>query len=205
MIFPFKFNHNSYFICKESFQIKLRASFALFYLVYLLFVPFSSYGQKIIALETKWQDSYKEWGVYTEGDSINGNLELTWELDNDWTQWKFDIGDLMGSVKLRNRNQNFWEFRSEGKTITARPIWTNDLSEWRLTDGSHIIKLKTKYRDQPYVWYSVGEEYGYIDVYMEYENEPGYWLVEDYLNEEISLLYRFAIIFISIFHSTPKF
>lgn len=170
-----------------------------------LFLADSAYCQNIVAIETKWSDSFKEWTIYTEGDSIEGNLALLWALDNDWTEWTFELGDLTGKIKQRYNDPGFWEFRSGNEIITTKTMWSGDLSEWRFTDGSTIIKLKSKYYDIPWMWYSVGEQYGYIDIYREFEDDPTFWIIEDYLNEEISPLYRLALIFVAIYHSTPKF
>jgi len=174
-------------------------------LLVLLLLFFQGQSQSIIALETKWHDSFKEWTIHTEGDSIEGSLEILWKLDDDWTEWTFEIGDLVGQAKQRFNDPGFWEFRSGQEIITAQTVWSRDFTQWRLTDGEYIIKLRSKYRDMPVLWYSEGEQYGYIDIFREYEDDPSLWLIDDSLEEEISPLYRMAMIFLVIYHSTPKF
>ena len=162
-------------------------------------------AQKIVGLQNVWQDSYREWVIYTDSSDVEGSLSITWELANDWTEWDFEIDEFIGSAKLKYKNDpGFWEFRSVNEIITAKTVWSNDFTEWRLSDGDHIIKLKSKYRDLPIIWYSEGENYGYIDIFMEFEDDPGIWIVEDELDANISPLYRMALIFISLFHSTPR-
>jgi len=166
----------------------------------------NGFGQKIISAEPTWSDSFKEWTYYTEGDSIEGSLSMVWKLNNDWSNWKLDMGEFYASAKLKySDNPNFWEFKSGNEIVTAKTIWSGDFSEWRLSDGQHTIKLKSKYRDLPIIWYSEGENYGYMDIFLENEDDIRYWVIEDELNENISELYSFAMIFLSIYHSTPKF
>ena len=184
---------------------------SLFLLVSLLLSWSCSplYSQRIVALETKWNDSFKEWTIFTETDSLEGSLEgsleMTWKLDDDWTEWRFELGDFYGIAKQSLNDVNYWEFRAGNETMSARTIWSNDFSEWRCTDGTHIIKLKSRFRDAPLIWFSEGENYGYIDIFMEYEDDPTWWLIEDHLQPDISPLYRMGLIFLAIFHSTPKF
>jgi hypothetical protein len=177
--------------------------FSLILFISIAVVP--GFGQRITAIENTWPDSFKEWTLYTEGDSLEGSWEMLWQLENDWSEWTFELGDLRGQIKQKFNNPGFWEFRAGDEIVTAKILWAGDFGEWRFSDGTHIIKLKSKYYDIPWLWFSKGEDFGYIDIYREYENDPKLWLVEDFLSEEISTLYRIAMIFISIYHSSPKY
>jgi len=182
-----------------------QVHFCIQLIIIILTLPVAGFSQKINFLETSWQDSFNEWTIHTEGDSIEGKLFLTWELSNDWTVWQMDLGAFNASLKLKyTNNPELWEFRSGNEIITAKTVWSNDYSEWRFTDGKSIIKLKSKYMGMPVIWFSEGEEHGYIDIFMEDEEDPNFWIIEDELDDNISLLYKSALIFISIYHSTPK-
>lgn len=163
-------------------------------------------AQRITRLETKWLDSFREWSIETDSAGIKGSLSATWALSDDWTAWQYELGEFSGAIKLKfTPDPNLWEFRSGNEVLTARTMWSNDLSEWRFSDGERIIQFKLK-RDVPeFVWYSEGDRHGFIDIYTEYEQDPTAWLVEDKLHDDISLLYRMAMIFIAIYHSSPKF
>ena len=176
----------------------------LFLATILAIFSWQAYGQSITGLETKWNDSFREWVIYTEGDSIEGSLDIIWKLNDDWTEWQFELGAFSGQAKLGFNDPNYWEFRSGNDLVTARTVWSQDFSEWRCTDGTHIIRLRSKYQDLPAIWYSEGEEYGYIDIYREYEQDPRVWLVEDHLDPDISELFRIALVFLAVFHSTPR-
>lgn len=162
-------------------------------------------SQNIVDVETEWSDSFKEWKIHSEGDSLEGKLEMLWKINNDWTQWTFEFGELTGRINQKFNNPEFWEIRAGDEIITAKTVWSGDRSAWRFTDGKHIIRLKSKYYDLPWLWYSKGEEHGYIDIYREYEEDPRLWLVDDFLDEEISVSYKIALIFITLYHSTPKY
>lgn len=162
-------------------------------------------AQRITKVEAKWLDSFREWIIETETGELEGSLSATWALSDDWSEWRYDLGEHTGSMKLKFApDPNLWEFRSGNEVITARTIWSNDFTEWRFTDGERIIQLRLKRDAAPFVWFSEGETYGFIDIFTEYEQDPGVWLVEDKLNEEMSLLYRMSLIFIAIYHSSPR-
>ena len=174
------------------------------FIILLGSVSVELHSQNIIALETKWNDSFKEWTIYTEDENTEGSLEMLWKMEGDLTEWTFEIDELTGRIKLRTQNPGFWEFRSGNEIITAQTVWPGDSSEWRFTDGKHVIILKSKYYEIPTVWFTRGEEFGYMDIFREYEEDPTIWLVEDFLNDEISPLYRLGLVFVAVFHSTPK-
>lgn len=177
----------------------------LFLSAFLCFLPYPN-AQRIMRLETKWLDSFREWTFETDSSDIKGSISATWALSDDWTDWQFEFGEYSGTMKLKfPPDQNLWEFRSGNEVLTARTMWSNDLSEWRFSDGERIIQFKLKRDAPPFFWFSEGDRHGFIDIYTEYEQDPSAWLVEDQLHDDISLLYRMAMIFIAIYQSSPKF
>jgi len=179
--------------------------FVISFFAFLVILPCTD-AQRITKVEAKWLDSFREWNIETEVDGLDGSLSATWALSDDWAEWGYDLGENTGSMKLKFApDPNLWEFRSGNEVITARTIWSNDITEWRFTDGERIIQLRLKRDATPFIWFSEGETHGFIDIYTEYEQDPRVWLIEDKLNEDISVLYRMAMIFIAINHSSPKF
>ena len=178
-----------------------------FLIIFLLLLKMQvSYSQKIISFESNWSDSFMEWKVYTEGDSIDGNIDLRWKINKDWTVWDMDLGEFSGTAKMKYSNDpNLWEFRSGNEIINAKTYWSNDFSDWRLNNGRQKIRFKYKLNDLPFIWYSEGEDYGSIDIYPEYNDGLQYWIVEDELSEDISTLYKMAMVFIAMYHSVPKY
>ena len=161
--------------------------------------------ETIIGLGSRWSDSFKEWNIATTHDDEAGELRTTWAFRDDFSEWDFRLGDTTARIRQKwDHDPTFWEISSEGVTVSARTTWPRDVSSWRLSDGKHVITFKSKYNNQFDEWEVREETNGYFSVYTYYERDPRDWVVVDEMNEDISFALRLAMIFIAVYHGSPK-
>lgn len=181
----------------------------LFIIELLVFVFFShvnvANAQEIYSLHTEYDDSFKSWLITTD-DEFEGTLELQWPLRNDWTEWEFDIADQSGTIRQKWKNDpTNWELRCNGKTIEMRTVWSGEFTEWNIrTDTGKRLRFRAKWPSTPDEWQLKSSESDEFVVYAEYERDPRDWIVINDFGENLSFETRLAMIFIAIYHSSPK-
>ena len=164
-----------------------------------------STAQILTGFETRWSDDFREWTIFTGDEDEEGSLALRWPQQNDWSEWDYRIGESTGSIKLKFKNDpSNWEVRGDGEIITMRMKWKNDVNEWTISDGSKKLTLKAVYNNNLNDWKIDGAQNGVFEIYMEWQDDPRNWTIIDELDEDISLPFRMAISFISVYHSFPK-
>ncbi len=162
-------------------------------------------SQDLVGVATKWSDSFREWSLYTWDEDRTGDLYLRWSGREDWTQWDMRLGDTIAEIKLKwQDNPNEWQIRCLGTTAMARTLWNGDFREWRIDDGKHKLVWKSRYANQLDEWQLRDDDDGSFRMYTYWERDPREWVIEDALDDEISYAMRLALIFVAIFHSTPK-
>lgn len=178
----------------------LLSIFFIFYFNSIIFSQVELYG-----IGTSWDDSYKEWILYTADEEVEGELSLRWAANNDWSEWDYRIDEESGSIKQKWHNDpSQWELRGGNEIITIKTKWSNDITEWRISTGSINLTLKSKYRNQLEEWELTTKTYGKFEMYTTYENDPRDWEIIDELDEEISLPMKLALMFVVMYNSTPK-
>ncbi|MEN9416146.1 MAG: hypothetical protein RLZ62_2450 [Bacteroidota bacterium] len=191
----------------------------------LLFLMCSSFfllqlhAQTISTVSTRWNDSFVEWDIYAsegldEPDSaeppeevLYGELKLRWlNVRDDFSEWTYELNGERGTIKQKWKNDpTQWELRTyTGDVITMRTSWANDFSEWRVTNNSFSLLLGSRWKNRLDEWLTDDPNRGRFYIYTLRERDPRDWAVEDNLSEEVSEPMKMALIFIAIFHSTPK-
>lgn len=180
----------------------------IFQIYLFIVIPLSLSGQYFLEFHAVADDSFREWEIILEKDSVEveGNLRLTWGIDNDWTAWQYSIDDLDGDIvqKFKN-NPGFWELRSDTRTVTINQVWPGDPSEWKISTGGRKYTIRTVYSNQLDEWALVEPKFGELIIYTETQGDPRDWIVSDYTIEEISFEERMASLFIALFTSIPKY
>jgi hypothetical protein len=165
-------------------------------------------AQYIIAFHTENNDSFREWIIEVEIDSmtvIEGELELTWGIGNDFSSWQYSIGEIDGEIIQKyDNNPSFWELRQGSDIVSMTRTWPNDPTSWKIKMGKQSFTIKSKFGNTVDEWENRETDKGDLIIYTEREGDPRDWLVDDYMNDEISLSMRMAATFIAIFSSTPK-
>ncbi|MEZ5041153.1 MAG: hypothetical protein R2828_14750 [Saprospiraceae bacterium] len=181
----------------------MKSRFFLLPCFFLLFTS-ASYGQYLAGLVAVWNDKMDEWEIFTE-DEEEGELKVKWALKGDWTEWDYRLGNEVGTIKQKWRdNPNQWEIRGDGEIVTAQTMWNNDFREWRISDGNHQLKLRQKYNNIIDEWTAESQELGLFEMFAQWEGDPREWNIRDELDEGLSFPMKMALVFIVVYHSIPR-
>ncbi len=179
---------------------------ALLLNILFIFLSLSLYAQfELFGIGTKWDDSFKEWTIFTSDEDVEGDLSIRWITKNDWKEWDYRLEDESGSIKMKFHNDpSKWEVRGGGEIISMQTKWRGDNTEWRITDGSVTLTIKSKYRTNLEEWEIQENKYGAFEMYTTYENDIRDWEIIDELSDEISFHFKMALLFVVAYNSTPK-
>lgn len=162
-------------------------------------------AQTLTGLSARWNDDFSEWIILADEEEIEGELNMTWRLQNDWSSFDYRIEDASGSIKMKWRdNPNEWETRGDNEIITARTRWKDDPREWRVTDNDITFHLKNKWGNNPNTWLITNKEYGYFEMYMYQRDDFREWVIIDELREEVSLAMKMTMVFLVMNNTTPR-
>ena len=180
----------------------------LMFFVLNLFQINTQNAQILRGMSARFNDALVEWDIYTgESDDRGekGNLTMTWQNPDDWSQWTYRVGEKTGTIKTKwNRDISQWEIRGDNKIITAQMIWSGDPRQWRITDNTMTLELKSKWANQNSEWFVDDDQRGQLFISMNFQNDPRDWNIEDELNQSVSFPMKMAIIFLTMFNSVPK-
>ncbi len=177
----------------------MQKLFALF-----LLLPILAQTQELTGLATKWDDDLREWTIYTYEEE-EGELRMRWPMQGDWTEWQYRLGKQTGSIEVKwDGNPNQWEVRGDNKIITARTIFNDDPTQWRITDDRITLTLTARRTSRLEEWSLRTDDYGQFQIYTAWEGDPREWVIEDYLDESISLPMKMALVFMAVMPSLPK-
>ena len=175
------------------------------FIVYLLFWIGSLSAQVLTGFNARYNDAFVEWEVYADSIDAAGNLTMTWQHPDDWTQWSYRLGDRSGNIKTKwQKDISQWEVRGDNKTISVQMMWSNDPREWRITDNKFSLELRCKFAGNFNEWVVDDSKRGYFHVYTRYENDPRDWIIEDELDPSVSLPMKMSLLFLVLFNSVPK-
>jgi hypothetical protein len=162
-------------------------------------------AQRFTEISAKYNDAFVEWELYTDDNEKAGTLNMIWQNPDDWSQWNYRIGEKTGTIKTKwNKDFSQWELRGENKIITAQMIWNSDPRQWRITDNTMTLELKTKWGNQLTEWVVDDNKKGQFYMYMDAQNDPRDWQIEDELDETVSFPMKMTLVFLTMFNSVPK-
>lgn len=163
-------------------------------------------GQVLTGASARWSDSFREWIIYTEDYNDEGDLHLRWENGDALSEWDYYFADVSGAIKIKwPKDPSEWEIRSsEGEIVSAKALWNNSFREWRISNNDIQITLTCRYNSTWDEW-EVHGNYGNLSIYTAYEGDPRDWVVIDELDEDVPSAMRMAILFVVLYHSSPRF
>lgn len=177
-------------------------------------------GQVLSGIGSRWSDSFVEWEVLAfSGDSSDlgegetppqetvGELKLRWlNVRDDWSEWDFEVFGQRGTIRQKWKDDfTNWELRTyDGAVVTMRAAWANDLNEWRITDNDFSLTLKSRWTNQLDEWLVQDASRGRFYMYTLRQRDPRDWAIEDHLDASVSMPMRMALVFISVFHGSPR-
>ncbi len=183
---------------------------------------FSLSAQTLSSISTRWNDSFVEWEVYTQvpqdttiaaseeteiEEEFSGEIKQRWlNIREDWSEWDYQLGEEQGTIKVKWKdNPSQWELRSyDGNVITMRTAWSNDFTEWRITDNGISLTLKSRWTNQLDEWLVDDPQYGRFYMYTLRRSDPRDWAIDDKLDASISASMKLAIIFLTVFNTAPR-
>ncbi len=176
--------------------------------IVLLFLcgSLNTQAQFLAGLSTRWDDSFAEWVIYTEDETLEGEITMKWPLRGDWSQWNFRLGELSGTIQQKRKDDpNLWELRSDNEVITIKTVWRDDWRQWEVKNGALRLDVKSKWANILEEWSAEHTQMGAVQIYTSWEGDLRDWVVEDDFGEQVSLPTKIALAFIPVFYSTPKF
>jgi hypothetical protein len=182
--------------------LKVPASLSrhLFLLLSLLHFGGLLGAQVLTGISADWDDSLKEWTIYTHDDHLEGELQTRWMIEEDWSDWSIRLGGLDGRIKMKwKENPNEWELRSGNILVMARTAFNDDFREWRITSGRHDIRLKTRFGNIADEW-DASSDHGRFSIRTAYQGDPRDWHIEDEL-EGVPLEVRVMLVFVAVYSS----
>ncbi len=161
-------------------------------------------AQTITGIATRWSDAFSEWVIYTDQEDIDGELSLRWPNDNNWTEWRYRIGEETGTIRVKwPGDPNEWELRGGNRIITMRTVWNNDRRHWRIS-SRQTFTMRSRYGNTWNEWLLERNTAGTFEVVAAWENDPRDWNVYDNLDASVDTYTKIAMLFIAIFNSVPK-
>ncbi|MCC6410554.1 MAG: hypothetical protein IT270_02775 [Saprospiraceae bacterium] len=174
-------------------------------------------AQQFSTISTRWSDSFVEWDLYAltgdttdEGfpdEAIAGELRLRWlGVKDDFSEWEYRVGDESGNIRAKFKDDpTYWELRSfSGSIISMRTAWSNDFTEWRVTDNATTLILRSRWKNQLDEWLVDDRNYGKYHIYTLRQQDPRDWGIDDNLDPGVSQPMKIAFIFLTVFHSSPR-
>lgn len=176
-----------------------------FLLLFLFLFGTNVQSQTIIGIGTRYDDSFREWIISTDDEEVKGELRMRWSFRDDWTAWDFALGDIYATIEQKWADDpNLWEIRCNGITVNARTAWSNDFTRWKLTDGRSSLNWSSRYGNQFGEWQLDSGNSKNFEVYNYWDGDPREWVVIDKLGDQTSLSMKIAMIFLSVFWSSPR-
>ncbi len=177
----------------------------LFIFHILIIIANGLFAQEIVGISANYDNSFEEWIIFTADEEVEGILEQRWAMNNDWSQWDYEIDDNRGSITLRWKNDpSQWEVRGYESTVSCQTKWKGDFTEWRITDNNKTLTLRPRWSNDFNEWGIREQSYGNFQIYTNWKNDPRDWTIVDELDEDVSIDLKMALIFIAVFHSLPK-
>ena len=162
-------------------------------------------AQNPVGIGTRYNNSFREWIIYTDDEEVEGSLRMRWSFQDDWTSWDFDIGDVHGTIDQKwEDDPDLWEIKCNGVIVNARTAWRGEFYRWKLSDGNHQFNWFPHHYREPDEWVTEENKTGFYQIYTYYEGDAREWVIKDELPEDVSLAMRMAMVFLALHFSTPR-
>ncbi|MBK7427568.1 MAG: hypothetical protein IPI60_11340 [Saprospiraceae bacterium] len=185
-------------------NIFLTKTLFIIVLGWALLHPSFSYAQWPEVMSSAWDDSFREWQVYGEGEEQIGFIKMQYEFNDDWTEWMYQIGDESGFIRNKFKdNPNLWELRGGNLVYNARTQWPNDPLTWLISGEGVRMTLKSKYTNILEEWSATDSNVGDFMMYTFYENDPRDWETRENLNND-KLHLKVFLMFLVVINSAPR-
>ena len=179
-----------------------------FFSLFISFILISNNAksQSVIGVETRYNDTFREWLFTSEDDEVIGEIRMRWSMNNDWTEWDINLEGVSATVKQKWKDDpQLWEIQCGDDIVNARTAWPGEFLKWKLSDSKNQFTWGTKYTNNRDEWIMDGRQEDLFKVATNWDGDPREWTVVDNLPDDVSMAMRIGLIFLAIHFSTPKF
>ena len=160
--------------------------------------------QTMLGLATRFNNAYVDWDIYVDSNET-GNLSMTWQQPDKWSDWNYRIGEKSGTIKTKwSDDFSFWELRGDNKIITAQPVFSGEPCAWRITDNNFSLELTCRNNTDWNEWSVEDTKRGTFFIYTDAANDPRDWVIDDNLSATVPFPMRMMLVFIALINSVPK-
>ena len=161
------------------------------------------WGQNLYSLHTEWDDNIQQWEIIANEGEIEGEIEMTWRMRNDITEWSYRIDGKRGSIQQKwDNNRNNWELRSGSEIVNISTVWAGDFSTFRISNGDVSIRVeRANFQNDPIEWVISSEKEGRFLWYNENSGDLRDWIIIDELSVGIPFEIKLAAVFVTVLFS----
>ena len=163
-------------------------------------------SQILTGISARFNDAFVDWDVFADSlDADKGNLLMTWQNPDDWTNFSYRMGEKMGTIKTKwSRDLEHWETRGENKIISAETVFMGDKRQWRVTNNNFSVELTCTDYQNGEQWTVEDGKRGRFTIYTERRRDYRDWIIEDELDPSVSLPMKMTLVFLAILNTVPK-
>lgn len=141
-------------------------------------------AQEIIGVSSRDNNELSSWIIYADSVVNDGILELRNSPRTAGESWRWEVYGQYGDIeRLYKPHRIVYELRGEGETITIRPLFPNDFSQWYVTDNSQSLIIQAFYPtgENNIVWQVQDSNLGNFTMLTVYGSDVRDWEVYDEL------------------------
>lgn len=163
-------------------------------------------SQTLTGISARFNDAFVDWDVFADSlETEKGNLQMTWQQPDDWTNWNYRLDEKTGTIKTKwSRDLERWETRGENKIISAETIFKGDKRQWRVTNNDFSLELTCTDYQNGEQWTVEDSRRGKFSIYTERQHDPRDWLIDDTLDPSVSLPMKMTLVFLALLNTVPK-
>jgi hypothetical protein len=175
-----------------------------FFALFTLLLSVEIEAQQLYRINSIWQGDFNEWELETDSSGLYAYFKNARPFSEKATFWRFDMGEMDGTIQLRDEQRNLWELESRNRRITFYPVYRNDLRTWRFSDDDVQLIFESRWSQRFDEWLFESNKDTFFYMYTDIENDPSDWHIEDKLTSEFSHELRLALAFCCIYNTIPK-
>lgn len=190
MIFRFE-NHTSHALIYNRLKLALVGIF--------LICGSIMQAHELIGVSTRYNDNLTDWIIYATTEENDGYLQAMPMGNRRLDDWRWEVYNQYGNIERSFTPARMeWRLTGSGETITIRPVFPNDLSQWTVTDNEKTLRLQYKREKSGnrIYWESSGRHTASFKMYTVYGRDIRDWEIIDELPADISIQMKVAAVFI---------
>jgi hypothetical protein len=180
-------------------------------LIFLFFLCFN----QIIAQNLHWpiyasiyqENSFSIWILMDENEDPIGELRLRRPLNNDWSEWEYQLNDMQGIIKQKWKSDpTIWELIGNNETYTARLTYPGNFLSWDIEGNNRKrVTVFSKFNNVHDQWELKKSRIGTFKMNTIAQGDVRDWAIFESFDQDESPHFHMFLIFIVLYNSTPHF